>query len=224
MNLKLSSYSQGMEKRFALAVSMINDPENFIFDEVLNGLDPQGIVFSRELAINFKRKGKAVLFSSHILSEVEDIADRVVFIHRGKIIGEYTVEEIRNKAKPAIELLITKITDDALSTLKKYGDPVLLENGKIVLKNPIVDTEHILTELISRGVRVSCWLMLFDFDPWLHRPRAPFIGAHVIGLHPFRVTPTHSSPSLGSQLWGNPHILALNAPPTWVFTVHPHRG
>ncbi|MEM4490151.1 MAG: ABC transporter ATP-binding protein [Desulfurococcaceae archaeon] len=155
MNLKLSSYSQGMKKRFALAVSMINDPENFIFDEVLNGLDPQGIVFFRELAVNFKRKGKAVLFSSHILSEVEDIADRVVFIHRGKIIGEYTVEEIRNKAKPAIELLITKITDDALSTLKKYGDPVLLENGRIVLKNPIVDTEHILTELISRGVSIK---------------------------------------------------------------------
>ncbi|MCC5990025.1 MAG: ABC transporter ATP-binding protein, partial [Thermosphaera sp.] len=82
LNTKLAAYSQGMKKRFALAVSLINDPPNFIFDEVLNGLDPKGIVFFRDLAIKFKKQGKAVLFSSHILSEVEGIADKVVFIHK----------------------------------------------------------------------------------------------------------------------------------------------
>ncbi len=98
MYKRLGHYSQGMRKRFALALSMINDPPNYLFDEVLNGLDPQGIVFFRELALDLKKKGKAVLFSSHILSEVENIADRVVFIHRGKIIANLTINEIRSRA------------------------------------------------------------------------------------------------------------------------------
>ena len=98
MNKKLGHYSQGMRKRFALALSLINDPPNFLFDEVLNGLDPQGIAFFRELALEFKKNGKAVLFSSHILTEVENIADRVVFIHKGRIIADKTIEEIKREA------------------------------------------------------------------------------------------------------------------------------
>ncbi|MEZ0289896.1 MAG: ABC transporter ATP-binding protein [Sulfolobales archaeon] len=98
VNRKLSTFSQGMRKRFALALSLISDPPNFLFDEVLNGLDPQGIMFFRELAREFKKEGRAVLFSSHILSEVESIADRVVFIHRGRIIADMSIDEIRRKA------------------------------------------------------------------------------------------------------------------------------
>ena len=98
MNKKLGQYSQGMRKRFALALSMISDPPNYLFDEVLNGLDPQGIVFFRELVLDFKRRGKAVLFSSHILSEVENIADRVVFIHKGRIIADMSMQEIKSRA------------------------------------------------------------------------------------------------------------------------------
>ncbi|MEM0260593.1 MAG: ABC transporter ATP-binding protein [Sulfolobales archaeon] len=97
MNRKIGQYSQGMRKRFALALSMISNPPNFLFDEVLNGLDPQGIVFFRQLAQEFKKEGKAVLFSSHILSEVEGIADRVVFIHRGRIIADMSIDEIRSR-------------------------------------------------------------------------------------------------------------------------------
>ncbi len=97
MRRKLGEYSLGMRKRFALALSMVNDPPNFIFDEVLNGLDPQGIAFFRQLATEFRREGKAVLFSSHILSEVEGVADRVVFIHRGRIVANMSIDEIRSR-------------------------------------------------------------------------------------------------------------------------------
>ena len=102
INKKLGTFSQGMKKRFALALSLINDPPNIIFDEVLAGLDPQGILFFRKIVKEFKNKNKAILFSSHILSEVQDIADRVVFIHRGKIIADMSMGEIRSKV-PAVE-------------------------------------------------------------------------------------------------------------------------
>ena len=92
---RIRDYSQGMRKRLALAISMIDNPKNFFFDEVLNGLDPEGIRFFRELALKFRKEGKSVLFSSHILSEVEALADRVVFISKGKIVKVMTMEEIR---------------------------------------------------------------------------------------------------------------------------------
>lgn len=83
---RLRTYSQGMKKRFAIAVAMINEPQNYLFDETFNGLDPQGIRMLRNLILNLREKGKAILFSSHILSELETIADRVAIIDKGKIL------------------------------------------------------------------------------------------------------------------------------------------
>jgi ABC-2 type transport system ATP-binding protein len=154
INRKLSTFSQGMKKRFALAVSMINDPPNFIFDEVLNGLDPQGIAFFRELALEFRKRGKAVLFSSHILSEVEGIADRVVFIHKGRIIGNYSMDEIRHKAVSALHLTLNRVDDAVLKVLEKYGEPSTLDSRRVILRRPSVDSSIIIAELVKVGVGV----------------------------------------------------------------------
>ncbi|MEM3980668.1 MAG: ABC transporter ATP-binding protein, partial [Ignisphaera sp.] len=102
MRVKLKNFSLGMKKRFALAVSMINNPDNFLFDEVLNGLDPVGIAFFRDLVKKFKKENRAVLFSSHILKEVEDLVDRVVFINRGRIAKIMTMDEVKTSLKPVL--------------------------------------------------------------------------------------------------------------------------
>ncbi len=154
LNRKLATFSQGMKKRFALAVSLINDPPNFIFDEVLNGLDPQGIVFFRELALEFKKKCKAVLFSSHILSEVEGIADEVVFIHKGRIIGVYSMEAIKSMVKPAIEITLSRLDNEVVKLLEKYGEPVVVDEKKIILRNPSSDPSSVIAELVGMGVNV----------------------------------------------------------------------
>ncbi|MDK6027927.1 ABC transporter ATP-binding protein [Ignisphaera sp. 4213-co] len=151
---KLSEYSQGMRKRFALAVSLIGDPPNFVFDEVLNGLDPQGIAFFRNLAIEFRKQNKAVLFSSHILSEVEGIADRVVFIHKGRIVGDYSMEYIRQQAQPAIELALTTVDGKVLKLLEKHGEPVVVSEKRVLLRKPISDSSQIVVELVTAGVGV----------------------------------------------------------------------
>lgn len=93
MNEKLRNYSQGMKKRFSLAAAMLNDPKNYFFDETLNGLDPEGIRFMRKLMVELRTKGKAVLLSSHILNELENVADRIAIIHKGRIL------EVMDKAK-----------------------------------------------------------------------------------------------------------------------------
>ncbi|MEZ0394738.1 MAG: ABC transporter ATP-binding protein [Desulfurococcaceae archaeon] len=153
LNLKLGTYSQGMRKRFALAVSMINDPPNFIFDEVLNGLDPAGIAFFRDLALKFKRQGKAVLFSSHILSEVEALADRVVFIHRGRIVGMYSMEEIVRSAGSALMIRVSPLDDRARDLLSKYGE-VSEEAGYLKLRAEPARGSEAVAELARSGYTI----------------------------------------------------------------------
>ncbi|MEM1683033.1 MAG: ABC transporter ATP-binding protein [Ignisphaera sp.] len=155
LNMKLKNFSLGMKKRFALAVSMINNPSNFLFDEVLNGLDPQGIVFFRELTKRFKKENRAVLFSSHILKEVEDIADKVVFIHRGRIVKIMTIDEIKSMAKPKFIIKIPSIDERAIDILKKYGDIINIDRDTIHIENISRDISEIVEDLVKKGYRVE---------------------------------------------------------------------
>ena len=155
MNRRLKHFSLGMKKRFALAVSMINDPRNFFFDEVLNGLDPKGIAFFRDLVKIFKREGRAVLFSSHILSEVENIADKVVFIHKGRIIAVKSIDEIRSMARPALVIRVSNPDDKLAKILEKYGDVRVKGDKYILFYKEQPDKNQILRELIDNGYEVE---------------------------------------------------------------------
>jgi len=86
VNKKLKNYSQGMKKRFSLVAALLPDPKNLLLDETLNGLDPEGIRFMRKFLADLRSKGKAILLSSHILTELENTADRVAVIHKGKLL------------------------------------------------------------------------------------------------------------------------------------------
>ena len=123
-NRKIRTYSQGMKKRFSLGVSLLSDPQNFLLDEVLNGLDPEGIHFFRELMRGQKRVNKAILLSSHILTEIENIADRIVFIHRGHVIKTVTREELRahEGIKGVLRIILQNPDEDAISYLKTLGE------------------------------------------------------------------------------------------------------
>jgi ABC-2 type transport system ATP-binding protein len=149
---KLRTYSQGMKKRFSLAAALLPDPKNYLFDEILNGLDPEGIRFIRALMVDLKRHGKAVLLSSHILTEIENISDRVVFIHRGKIIKIATRDELAKieSASGLLKIVIQNSNDDAIGYLRTLGD-VRVEGETIWLSNFIVDPTQVSTELIKRG-------------------------------------------------------------------------
>ncbi|ABN69227.1 ABC transporter related [Staphylothermus marinus F1] len=152
---KLQEYSQGMKKRFALAVSMINDPPNFVFDEVLNGLDPEGIKFFRELAKKFKKEGKSVLFSSHILSEVEAIADRVVFIHKGRIINSLSMQEIKRMASKKLVLSLGQTpSHNIVDKLREYGR-VSIEGNIITIEDFNGEQSSIIELLVNNGYKVN---------------------------------------------------------------------
>lgn len=155
-NRKIRTYSQGMKKRFSLAVSLLPDPQNFLFDEVLNGLDPEGIHFFRQLMTGQRKIKKAVLLSSHILTEVENVADRIVFIHRGRIIKTATREDLSASAGHGgiLRIVLQTITDEAVSYVKTLGGSVEVQGNIIMLSDFVGDSSQVNSELVKRGFLV----------------------------------------------------------------------
>ena len=98
LDKKFREYSQGMRKRFALGAAMLSDPGNYLFDETLNGLDPEGVRSVRNVILELKQKGKAVFISSHILSELEKVCDKVAIIDKGKLVEVINREKMESMA------------------------------------------------------------------------------------------------------------------------------
>lgn len=90
----LKNFSKGMQQRVGIAQAIIADPELLIFDELSSGLDPVGRYDLRGVLQELKNRGRTIFFSSHELSEVESLCDRVVMIHKGRIVTQATVAEL----------------------------------------------------------------------------------------------------------------------------------
>ncbi len=91
---RVRKYSLGMRQRLGIAHALLGDPEVLILDEPANGLDPPGMRWMRELLRDFADRGGTVLLSSHLLHEVQQLADRLVIIDRGRIVAEGSLEEL----------------------------------------------------------------------------------------------------------------------------------
>jgi ABC-type multidrug transport system ATPase subunit len=102
---KVRTFSQGMKQRLGLAVALIHNPDLIILDEPTNGLDPQGIADIRNLILKLcKKEGKTILVSSHLLSEIELIADRMIIIDKGKKVVEGAVKELFDPSKMIVNV------------------------------------------------------------------------------------------------------------------------
>ena len=101
---RVGGYSMGMRQRLGLAAALLGDPELLVLDEPANGLDPAGIRWLRDLLRSLAARGRTILVSSHVLAEVEQIADEVVIIHRGRFVAQSTTEELAARASGAVRV------------------------------------------------------------------------------------------------------------------------
>ncbi len=115
---KVKTFSHGMKQRAGIAQALIHDPELIILDEPTTGLDPQGMVEIRDLILKLSRDhNKTILLSSHILNEVEIVANRMVIINKGKVAVEGEVEKLLNTDDMKVTLEVTNI-NAALQLIK----------------------------------------------------------------------------------------------------------
>jgi ABC-2 type transport system ATP-binding protein len=137
---RVGQLSKGYKQRVGLAAALIHDPEVLILDEPTSGLDPNQIIEIREV-IRQAGKNKTVLFSSHILQEVEAICDRVIIIHKGKLVADDKLSNLQqgNKDKHVVIVQFKEIIDKSL--LEKLNDVSMVEepqtsNFKLQTSNP----------------------------------------------------------------------------------------
>lgn len=150
-NRRVRNYSLGMRQRLGIATALIGDPEVLILDEPANGLDPGGIRWMRDLLRDYANRGGTVLLSSHLLHEIEVIADDIVVIGNGRIVAQGTKNELLQAAGTHVRsadqhhlaqvltasgVAVTRSGDGALRT---DADPSLV--GKIALDAGVALTE-----------------------------------------------------------------------------------
>lgn len=155
---KAADFSLGMRQRLALGIALLGEPEFLILDEPTNGLDPMGIVELRELLKRLNKEKKiTILISSHILSELHQMATCFGIIHKGKMIEQLTSSELDEKCKQVIRINATDtaraatVIENTLHT-KKYE---VCENGIIKLRDYLDKVETVCGKLIHEGVGVK---------------------------------------------------------------------
>jgi len=118
-NRQLRKYSKGMLQRIGIAQALVNDPEIVFMDEPMSGLDPIGRREIRDLLLSLRASNKTVFFSSHILSDVEALCDRVAILSRGKLIRCGTVQEMAGAEDSSLEVVAIGVDPSALCELSE---------------------------------------------------------------------------------------------------------
>ena len=153
---RAGGYSLGMRQRLSLAGALLANPQVLILDEPANGLDPQGIRWLRELLRSLAAEGRTVLISSHVLAEVEQIADEVVIIHRGKFVAHSTTAELAARAtggirvrSPQAERLRAVLEGAGIKVAAADGDMLLVDASTQKVGELAAANNLVLHELVA---------------------------------------------------------------------------
>ncbi|MDX6295370.1 MAG: type transport system ATP-binding protein [Kribbellaceae bacterium] len=151
---RFKSYSLGMKQRLAIAATLLKEPDLLIFDEPTNGLDPAGIREIRETMRTLGEQGRTVLVSSHILAEVEQVADTVSIIGHGRLLASGTVAEVIGSTTGGTVKVAVDDLDAAARTLKAAGLTVRAD-GNYLLVDGAEQPSHLTRLLAQQELYVS---------------------------------------------------------------------
>jgi len=151
---KVQTFSLGMKQRLGIAIALLHNPQLIILDEPTNGLDPQGIADIRNLIQYLsKEEGKTILVSSHLLSEIEQVATQILIIHKGKKMVVGTTKDLLDLEKRIVQI---KTVDDVKAlqviSMGSFSKYLLPRNVGLYLKLPTPEIPLLSEFLIKAGV------------------------------------------------------------------------
>jgi ABC-2 type transport system ATP-binding protein len=151
---RYSKYSLGMKQRLGVAAALLKDPKLVLLDEPTNGLDPSGITDMRALLRRLAADGRTVVLSSHLLSEVQQVCDRIAVISRGRLVAESTVDDLLGLSR--LVIAADPLTDAADIAAGLLGpDRVDVVDGSLHLQAEPEDTARINRALVQAGIDVT---------------------------------------------------------------------
>jgi len=151
---RVKTYSLGMKQRLAIAATLLRDPALLILDEPANGLDPAGIVEVRELVRSLGAEGRTIFISSHILSEVQQTADHVAIVAKGKLITSGPVDEVLTTGGRGLLVKVADL-DAGRRVLTEAQMPVVAAGGALRVDVPAEQAERVSRTLAEAGLFVT---------------------------------------------------------------------
>lgn len=144
----VSKYSKGMLQRLGFAQAMLHDPDLLILDEPTASLDPVGRKEFRDILMELKRRGKTIFISSHILSEVETICDRVAILEKGELRRIGTLQELSSSR--STRLFLRNVPGRVLEALSETPAEITMRNGQITIRCLDAPTREMIDELLRQ--------------------------------------------------------------------------
>ncbi|HEK9102033.1 ABC transporter ATP-binding protein [Bacillus pfraonensis] len=151
INRKVKAYSLGMRQRLGIAQALVHNPDVLILDEPTNGLDPNGI---HEMRMYIKKiaheQGKAVLVSSHLLSEVELMCDRVIIIQHGEYVATQNIQQDESMELETIHIRV----DDVKQAAELLEYDVTIQDNELIMTMENKEIPNVIRTLTERGIRI----------------------------------------------------------------------
>jgi ABC-2 type transport system ATP-binding protein len=151
---KAGGFSLGMRQRLGIAAALLGDPPVLMMDEPFNGMDPEGIVWMRGFLRSLAAQGRAVLVSSHLMSDLEDAADHLVVVGRGHVIADTSVRDLIARASGERVMLRTTALPQAATVLEYAGATVAAAGPDVVSVSGLA-AERVVRLLGEAGVPFS---------------------------------------------------------------------
>ena len=154
LSRKLRTYSKGMLQRIGFMAAILHEPKMIILDEPLSGLDPIGRRELKEVIIDVHRSGKTVFFSSHIVPDIEEICDRVIFLKDGKLVYDGAVDTLLTSREEA-DYIVNFKNPQNHSLTSKIKDLQALPGQITSVKVSAENKQMLLSELVSRNIEIT---------------------------------------------------------------------
>lgn len=148
---RISQYSLGMRQRLALASAFLGEPKNIVLDEPLNGLDIEGVKLVRDLLCDFSKKGHCILLSSHLLSELELVANDIVLIAEGDIVSSGTLNTLRKVNHNVCEI-VTSQQEQLVNILSSENTNFHVDKGTVKVEG--LSIKDLMGILITNDIDV----------------------------------------------------------------------
>jgi ABC-2 type transport system ATP-binding protein len=153
-SLRIRRYSKGMIQRIAIAQALVHRPELLILDEPTSGLDPLGRKLVRDLILSERRRGTTILFSSHIISDVEAVCERVAVLVGGRLVRAGSVAELLTNQVPAAEVVVEGLSIEAVKAMPITLHQIESLDGRIRVRIADEQVNQFLGAVVGQGGRV----------------------------------------------------------------------
>ena len=182
---RVATYSLGMKQRLGIAAALLGDPALLLLDEPVNGLDPDGVRWLRDLLRSLAVEGRTVLLSSHLMSEMAITADRLIVIGRGRLIADTTVAELADRYGKGV-IVRSPRAGELSSALERGGGMVTSEHDRDLLQVTGIDAAAIgviaarlgipLIELTSGGASLEDAYLALTAEATEYAAQSPRTG------------------------------------------------